>query len=171
MLHPYPSLRARADSPSRTPKVDKLSRIRQSSARYSVPNRFIGATFTLMHDGKRLLINAPECSDVIAEHVLPPAKSFTLMVTAAGHVSLPAECHGPKPVAEKQFCALGESVELFLVGAAAIGDTRLACELDDVLGLVTTHGTEKVIAALTRAVAFRRIKAAYGRRAHRSPRI
>ena len=62
--------------------------------------------------------------------------------------------------AEKQFCAFGEEAEQVLVGAAAIGNTRLASELDILLGLAAAHGTEALVAALRRAVAFRRFRAA-----------
>lgn len=73
----------------------------------------------------------------------------------------PAPSRGPRPktVAEKQFCALGEEAEQFLVGAAAIGNTRLAAELDVLLGLGAAHGEKALTEALHRAVAFRRFRA------------
>lgn len=44
--------------------------------------------------------------------------------------------------------------------AAAIGNTRLASELEVLLALGAAHGTETLISALHRAVAFRRFRAA-----------
>ena len=61
---------------------------------------------------------------------------------------------------EQQFCALGEDAEAFLVGAAAIGNTRLGSELEILLALGAAHGTDALVAALRRAVAFRRFRAA-----------
>jgi hypothetical protein len=48
----------------------------------------------------------------------------------------------------------------FLVGAAAIGNTRLAQELEILLGLGAAHGEAALVAALRRAVAFKRFRAA-----------
>ena len=61
---------------------------------------------------------------------------------------------------EKLFCELGEDAEAFLVGAAAIGNTRLASELEVLLALGAAHGEQALISALHRAVAFRRFRAA-----------
>jgi hypothetical protein len=55
---------------------------------------------------------------------------------------------------------LGEDAEAFLVGAAAIGNTRLGSELEVLLGLGAAHGTDVLVAALRRAVAFKRFRAA-----------
>jgi hypothetical protein len=74
----------------------------------------------------------------------------------------PAPSRGPrlKTQAEKQFCTLGAEAEQFLVGAAAIGNTRLKSELDTLLGLGAAHGEQALVDALRRAVAFRRFRAA-----------
>ena len=61
---------------------------------------------------------------------------------------------------EKQFCDLGDDAQAFLVGAAAIGNTRLSAELEALLALRAAYGTDALIAALHRAVAFRRFRAA-----------
>ena len=50
--------------------------------------------------------------------------------------------------------------QAFLVGAAAIGNTRLGSELEILLALGAAHGTDALISALHRAVAFRRFRAA-----------
>jgi hypothetical protein len=61
---------------------------------------------------------------------------------------------------EKLFCDLGSDAEAFLVGAAAIGNTRLGSELEVLLALGAAHGNDTLVAALHRAVAFRRFRAA-----------
>jgi hypothetical protein len=60
---------------------------------------------------------------------------------------------------EKQFCALGEPAEKFLVGSTAAGTTRLAGELEILLALGAAHGQQPLVDALTRAVAFKRFRA------------
>lgn len=74
----------------------------------------------------------------------------------------PTPNRGPRPktTTEQQFCALGEDARAFLVGAAAIGNTRLGSELEILLALGAAHGEQALIAALHRAVAFRRFRAA-----------
>jgi hypothetical protein len=70
----------------------------------------------------------------------------------------PQPSRGPRPKteAEQQFCVLGEDAEAFLVGAAAIGNTRLGSDLDILLALGAAHGEQALVEALRRAVAFRR---------------
>src|SRR5664279_6465039 len=92
----------------------------------------------------------------------PRARSTS---SSAGSRVLPiaaAPNRGPRPktTTEQQFCGLGPAAEAFLVGAAAIGNTRLPAELDVLLALGAAHGTDALIGALGRAVAFRRFRAA-----------
>ena len=54
---------------------------------------------------------------------------------------------------------MGPVAEQFLVGAAAAGVTKLGTEIAEVLTLGAAHGTEPLIAALERAVAFGRWRA------------
>lgn len=61
---------------------------------------------------------------------------------------------------EKQFCALGPAAEAFLVGAAAAGVSKLPGELAEIMQLTAAHGADAVLAALQRAVEFRRWRAA-----------
>lgn len=74
----------------------------------------------------------------------------------------PAPNRGPRPktTVEIQFCALGPDAQAFVVGAAAIGNTRLGSELEILLALGAAHGEQALLAALHRAVAFRRFRAA-----------
>lgn len=161
VLGPLPSLRLQIGPPPVTRKVDRLSCVRFASARYSVPTRLIGATVTLAQDGGRLLIVDPATGEVVADHEL--AAPGTASVHDAHYDGpRPAPHRGPRPktTVEQQFCALGPVAEQFLVGAAAAGNTRLASELEVLLALGAAHGTDALVGALTRAVAFRRFRAA-----------
>jgi hypothetical protein len=97
----------------------------------------------------------------VAEHELV-APGATSILDAHYDGPRPAPSRGPRPktTTEHQFCALGEDAEAFLVGAAAIGNTRLAAELDILLALGAAHGHDALVAALRRAVAFGRFRAA-----------
>ncbi len=161
VLQPLPSLRLQIGAPSVFRKVDRLSCIRYGSARYSVPTRLIGTTVAVVVDHGAICLIEPTTAMIVAEHEL----------VAPGGVSIlddhydgprPAPSRGPRPktTVEKQFCALGDDAEAFLVGAAAIGNTRLGSELEILLALGAAHGTDALVAALHRAVAFRRFRAA-----------
>ncbi|WP_419775669.1 Mu transposase domain-containing protein, partial [Mycobacterium gordonae] len=161
LLQPLPSLRLQIGAPSVLRKVDRLSCIRYGSARYSVPMRLIGTTVTVVVDHGAIVLLDPATGVVVAEHQL----------VAPGGVSIlddhydgprPAPSRGPRPktTVEKQFCDLGEDAQAFLVGAAAIGNTRLASELEILLALGAAHGRDALVGALHRAVAFRRFRAA-----------
>lgn len=71
----------------------------------------------------------------------------------------PARAVRPKTSAEKAFCALGPVAETFIKAAAAAGMTSLAGDLEELAGMEAAHGKENLIAALERAVAFRRFRA------------
>jgi transposase len=161
LLAPLPSLRCEIGAPSVTRKVDRLSCIRYGSARYSVPTRLIGATVNIVIDHGALLVVEPATGAIVAEHELV-APGATSILDAHYDGPRPAPSRGPRPktTTEHQFCALGEDAEAFLVGAAAIGNTRLAAELDILLALGAAHGHDALVAALRRAVAFGRFRAA-----------
>lgn len=161
LLSTLPSLRLEIGPPPVTRKVDRLSCVRFASARYSVPVKFIGHTVILSQQGGVLVVVDPSSGEVLAEH--PLAQPGTASVLDDHYDGArPAPNRGPRPrtTVEQQFCALGESAEQFLVGAAAIGNTRLSSELEILLALGAAHGHDALTAALTRAVAFRRFKAA-----------
>jgi hypothetical protein len=97
---------------------------------------------------------------IVAEHELAaPGTASILDVHYDGPRPAPNRGPRPKTHAEQQFCALGEDAEAFLVGAAAIGNTRLGSELEILLALGAAHGEQALVAALRRAVAFRRFRA------------
>jgi hypothetical protein len=119
----------------------------------------IGTTVRLVQNGGRLLISEPT-GEVVADHALAaPGEASVLDAHYDGPRPAPSRGPRPKTAAEKLFCALGPAAEAFLVGAAAIGNTRLAAELDVLLALGAAHGTQALTDALARAVAFKRFRA------------
>ena len=144
-------------------KVDTLSCVRFGSARYSVPNRCIGHSVAVLAVGATITIADQGTGEVLAEHPL----------VAPGDASVPDVHYGGKPrpntpvrkarprtEAEVAFCAIGPEAEAFLKGAAAAGNTRLGAELAELSALGAAHGQEVLVAALARAVEFRRWHAA-----------
>jgi hypothetical protein len=55
---------------------------------------------------------------------------------------------------------LGPVAEAFLTGAAAAGVTKLTTEISEILTLQAAHGSQPLLTALERAVAFSRWRAA-----------
>ncbi len=143
-------------------KVDKLSCIRIESARYSVPNSAIGTQVQVLTGEGKVRILAPVTGELLAEHAL----------VAPGEVSICDEHYGSarpdrprraprgRTAAEKEFLALGPVAAEFLTGAAAAGVARLAAELPEITALAKAHGHDPLVAALKRAVTFRRWRAA-----------
>jgi transposase len=142
-------------------KVDRLSCIRFGSARYSVPTRLIGEQVGVRTDDGRLLVILDRTGEVVAEHTLiAPGEASVRDEHYGGPRPTPRRAVRPKTAAEQQFCALGPVAEAFLVGAAAAGNTRLGVELAELNTLAAAHGEEQFLAALGRAVAFGRWRAA-----------
>lgn len=161
VLKALPSLRLEIGAGSVRRKVDSLSCIRYGSARYSVPQRLVGATVAAVVDHGALILLEPATGVIVAEHELVgPGEVSILDDHYDGPRPAPSRGPRPKTQAEKQFCALGPEAEQFLVGAAAIGNTRLKSEIDTLLGLGAAHGEQALVDALRRAVAFRRFRAA-----------
>jgi transposase len=162
LLGVLPSLRLEWGARPVSRKVDRLSCVRFGSARYSVPCRLIGHQVTITTTDQLIMIIEPITGEVLAEHQL----------VAPGEVSIvDAHYGGPRPdrpsraprartQTEKDFLALGPIAEAFLVGAAAAGVSKLSSELADITTLHAAHGTDALLAALRRAVEFRRWRAA-----------
>jgi hypothetical protein len=161
LLAPLPSLRASIGRLV-TRKVDRLSCVRFASARYSVPARLIGTEVGLRTDDGRLLVIVTGTGEVVAEHVLvaPGEASVRDEHYGGPRPDTPRRAVRPKTAAEKQFCALGPVAEAFITGAAASGATRLPAELAELNTLRAAHGEQEFLAALDRAVAFCRWRAA-----------
>jgi transposase len=160
LLAPLPSLRASIGRMVMR-KVDRLSCVRFGSARYSVPTRLIGEQVGVRTDDGRLLVVVTATGEVAAEHTLvAPGEASVRDEHYGGPRPAPRRAVRPKTVAEKQFCALGPVAETFITGAAAAGHTRLGPELAELNTLRAAHGEQEFLAALDRAVAFSRWRAA-----------
>ena len=163
LLAPLPSLPSLRASIGRQVlrKVDRLSCVRFASARYSVPVRLIGAQVAVRTDDGRLLVIMTGTGQVVAEHVLvAPGEASVRDEHYGGPRPAPRRAVRPKTAAEKAFCSLGPTAEAFITGAAAAGHTRLGPELAELNTLRAAHGEEAFAAALDRAVAFCRWRAA-----------
>lgn len=163
LLGELPSLRLEVGPKPTTRKVDKLSCIRFGSARYSVPNRLIGTTVTVLVDERDRVLRViePLTGQIHAEHTLV-APGDTSIVDAhydRPRPDTPRRGARPRTPAEREFLALGPVAEQFLTGAAAAGVTKLGTEIAEILTLAAAHGTEPLSAALERAVAFGRWRA------------
>jgi len=161
LLGPLPSLRASIGRQVAR-KVDRLSCVRFASARYSVPVRLIGETVKLRTDDGRLLVIMTGTGQVVAEHVMvaPGGASVRDEHYGGPRPATPRRAVRPRTAAEKEFCALGPAAEVFITGAAAAGHTRLGPELAELNTLRAAHGEQAFLAALDRAIAFSRWRAA-----------
>ena len=162
LLAALPSLRPELGSPPMTRKVDKLSCVRFGSARYSVPNRLIGRTVTVLVEGRVLRVIEPVTGEILADHALVAPGGTSIVDDHYGgpRPDQPRRAARPRTQAEKAFLGLGPVAEAFLTGAAAAGVTKLPGEITEILTLQAAHGTDPLLAALERAVAFSRWRAA-----------
>lgn len=154
-----PSLRPRIGRPTMR-KVDRLACVRLGSARYSVPMTLIGSQVEVtVVDGRVQVLAAGE---QVADHaVVAPGEASIVDAHYGGpRPASPPRAVRPRTSAEKAFCALGPPAEAFLKGAAAAGVTKLGADLEVLAGLEAAHGREALVAALERAVAFGRWRAA-----------
>lgn len=158
LLGALPSLRARIGR-LEIRKVDRLSCVRFGSARYSVPTRHIGRQVEVrVADGvvQVILLGA-----VVAEHrLVAPGETSIDDDHYGGPRPAPRRAVRPKTRGEIAFCALGPVAESFIKAAAAAGMTSVAGDLDELAGLEAAHGRDALVAALERAVAFGRFRAA-----------
>jgi hypothetical protein len=161
LLGPLPSLRPGIGPRPVSRKVDKLSCVRFGSARCSVPSRLIGTTVLITVHGSAIRILEPFTGEVAAEHQLVPPGETSITDEHYGSVrpDKPRRAPRARTAAEKQFLALGEPAAAFLAGAAAAGVSSLAREIGQILTLRAAHGDAALVAALERAVEFRRWRA------------
>jgi len=158
VLRPLPSLRP-AIAPTATRKVDRLRTVRYASARYSVPGAYIGKAVDLAVLGGELLIT--HRGHEIARHRVAGPGELSLDDAHYGRPAhAPVRAIRPRSAAELAFCGLGPVAEAFLRAAAASGTGRLAYELTAIVELQAAYGRDALIAALERALAFRRFGAA-----------
>ena len=105
-------------------------------------------------------IGSPQRETVAEHRLVAPGEASVLDEHYGGPRLAPRRAVRPKTVVEKQFCALGPVAQAFITGAAVAGNTRLGSELAELAGLQAAHGIEALLAALGRAVAFGRWRAA-----------
>ena len=163
LLQPLPSLRLQIGAPSVIRKVDRLSCVRYASARYSVPTRLIGTTVAVVVDHGAVCLVEPATGMIVAEHELAapgsrvdprrplrratpsteprattrkPATETTVLRTRRGRGGVPGRGRRDRqhPAGRRSWRSCSA------LGAA--------------------HGTDALVAALRRAVAFRRFRAA-----------
>lgn len=158
VLRPLPSLRPRI-APTASRKVDRLRTVRYGSARYSVPGAYIGRRVELAVLAGELVIT--HRATEIARHRVAGPGELSLDDAHFGRpATAPVRAIRPRSAAELAFCGLGPVAEAFLRAAAASGTSRLAHELTGIVALQAAYGRDAVIAALERALAFRRFGAA-----------
>ena len=161
LMGALPSLRPELGGRPVSRKVDKLSCVRFGSARYSVPARLIGATVLLRVPDGQVQVLEPFTGEIAAGHqlVAPGEVSIADEHYGSSRPGRPRRAPRARTAAEKQFLALGDPAAAFLAGAAAAGVSTLAREISQILTLQAAHGDTALIAALQRAVEFRRWRA------------
>ena len=143
VLAALPSLRLEIGAGSVRRKVDGCRASGTARPATRCPHRLVGATVAVVVDHGALIMLEPATGVIVAEHELVgPGEVSILDEHYDGPRPAPSRGPRPKTQAEKQFCALGAEAEQFLVGAAAIGNTRLESELDILLGLGAAHGEQ-----------------------------
>ncbi len=158
LLHALPSLRPQIGKVV-TRKVDKLSCVRFGSARYSAPLSLIGRTVEVHVVGDR--VRLVHFGSVMAEHrLVAPGETSINDDHYGGPRPHPRRAPRPKNATERAVLALGPVAEAFVKGAAASGATTLGQELPELLRLEAAHGRDALVAALERAVTFRRWRVA-----------
>ena len=158
LLRPLPSLRP-APAPTAVRTVDRLRTVRYGSARYSVPGAFIGTRVDLVVSGGELILS-DRGTEVARHRLVGPGEMSLLDAHYGGHARVPARAIRPRTPAEIAFLSLGPVAAAFLRAAAAAGTSRLAGELALITDLERSHGREPLLAALERALAYRRFRAA-----------
>ena len=156
-----PSLRLDIGARPISRKVDRLACVRFGSARYSVPSHLIGSRVLISVLDNRVQVLEAFTGAVVAEHALVAPGETSIVDEHYGSTrpDKPRRAPRAKTATEKQFLALGEIAETFLTGAAAAGVANLARELADILTLQAAHGQASLVAALQRAVRFKRWRA------------
>ncbi len=157
LLRPLPSLRPPLRRGERR-KVDKLATVRIGSARYSVPRELIGRDVEVIAGDAAVLVE--HRGELVAQHPLvAPGEVSIIDEHYGGPRRGPARAIRPRSGSERAFLALGPTAEAFLRDAAAAGTNKLGTELALIVSLEGAWGRPALLAALERAVAFRRFRA------------
>lgn len=158
LLRQLPSLRP-AIGPSETRTVDHLRTVRFRSGRYSVPGTFIRQRVEVRVDGPELVI-AKGDTEIARHRIVGPGEMSLVDEHYGRPARKPARALRPRSAAEVAFLGLGPVAEAYLRAAAMAGTTKLSGELAIIVELARSHGREALIAALERALAYRRFRAA-----------
>ncbi|MGH8996065.1 MAG: Mu transposase domain-containing protein [Acidimicrobiales bacterium] len=154
LLSPLPSLRPRIGR-SALRKVDKLSCVRFGSARYSAPLALVGKTVeVVVADGELTVVHLGV--EMARHQVVAPGEASICDEHYGGARPGPRRAPRPRTEAEHALVGLGDAGVAFLKAAAAAGATKLGTELPAIMALESAHGRPALVAALERAVAFRR---------------
>jgi transposase len=157
VLRPLPQLRPPLRR-GELRKVDKMQTVRFGSARYSVPTENVGRQVEVSVGEAELVVTAG--GREVARHPLcAPGAASILDEHYGGSRGRPSRPVRVRSAAEREFLELGPSAEAFLRAAAAAGTSRLAGELADIVSLERSWGREALVAALARALEFRRFRA------------
>jgi transposase len=158
LLRPLPQLRPPLRRGERR-RVDKLATIRIGSARYSVARELIGRDVEVIAADGEVLIE--HHGDLVARHgLVAPGEVSIIDEHYGGPRRGPTRAVRPRSGSERAFLAIGPIAERFLRDAAAAGVTKLGTELAVIVSLEAAWGRDALVAALERAVSFRRFKAA-----------
>jgi len=158
VLGRLPTLRP-APVPTAARTVDRLRTVRYGSARYSVPGAFIGRRVDLVVVGGELVVSAAG-SEIARHRIVGPGEMSLVDVHYGRAAAAPVRAIRPRTPAEIAFLGLGPVAGAFLRAAAAAGTPRLGTELAAIADLERSHGREPLLAAVERALAYRRFRAA-----------
>ena len=158
LFAPLPSLRPSLAKVV-TRKVDRLSTIRFGSGRYSVPKALVGKTVEVQTEAG--VVRVLHLGAVMAtHHLVAPGETSIVDDHYGGPRPRPRRAVRPRTPAEIAVVSLGEVGEAFIKGAAGAGVTKLPSELAEIVALELAWGRDALVAALERAVAFGRWRAA-----------
>lgn len=143
-------------------KVDRLSTVRFGSARYSVPVAHVGQVVEVAAQEGNVIITAAQ--QEIARHPVVAPGEVSILDAHYGHEPQsgprqPSRPVRPRHASELAFLSLGLVAEPFLRAAAAAGTLRLQAELAEIVALDASGGRPALLAALERALRFRRFTA------------
>jgi hypothetical protein len=138
-------------------KVDRTGMVRFGSGRYAVPEHLVGADVELVaHED--VVIICHEGIEIVRHVMVGPGE--VAFGALAPRTRQPARGVRPRTATEVAFIGFGPAAETFLRSAAAAGTLRLEHELKELVELEKVWGRAALVAALERAVRFRRFKAA-----------
>ena len=158
LLTSLPSLRL-APAPAALRTVDRLRTVRYGSARYSVPGELIGRKVEVAVSGAELVVS-DRGTEVARHRLVGPGETSLHDAHYGGPARVPVRAVRPRTSAERAFTGLGPVAVAFLRAAAAAATPRLAREIAAIVELEASHGREPLVAALGRALAYRRFTAA-----------